>query len=51
MLALQQLERGYPPPGLIDCSGAAITKSGVASLIKANNSQIKLGQDYGVALA
>jgi ABC-type sugar transport system substrate-binding protein len=50
MLAFQQLERGYPAAGLIDCSGAAITRSGVASLIKANNSQIKLGQDYGVAL-
>ena len=50
MLAFQQLERGYPTSGLIDCSGAAITRSGVASFIKANNAQIKLGQDYGVAL-
>jgi ABC-type sugar transport system substrate-binding protein len=51
MLAFQQLNRGYPAAGLIDCSGAAVTKSGAASLIKANNLQIKLGQDYGVALA
>jgi ABC-type sugar transport system substrate-binding protein len=50
MLAFQQLERGYPASGLIDCSGAAITRSGVASFIKANNAQVKLGQDYGVAL-
>jgi ABC-type sugar transport system substrate-binding protein len=50
MLAFQQLERGYPASGLIDCSGAAITRSGVASLMKANSTQVKLGQDYGVAL-
>ncbi len=50
MLAYQQLERGYPASGLIDCSGAAITRSSVASFIRANNTQIKLGRDYGVAL-
>ncbi len=50
MLAWQAMERGYAVSGAIDCSGAAATKSTVGSLIRANNEQIKLGQDYGVAL-
>ena len=50
MLAFQQLERGPPRRSSIDCSGAAITRSSVASFIRANNTQIKLGRDYGVAL-
>jgi ABC-type sugar transport system substrate-binding protein len=50
MLAFQSLERGYPAAGLIDCSGAAITRSGVGALNAANNKQITLGKDYGVSL-
>jgi ABC-type sugar transport system substrate-binding protein len=51
MLAWQALERGYPPSGAIDCSGSAYTKSAAAGLVAANNEQIALGKDYGVALA
>jgi ABC-type sugar transport system substrate-binding protein len=51
MLAWQALERGYPPSGATDCSGSAYTKSAVKGLIAANNMQIALGKDYGVALA
>jgi ABC-type sugar transport system substrate-binding protein len=51
ILAWQALERGYPPSGATDCSGSAYTKSAAAGLIAANNQQIALGKDYGVALA
>ena len=51
ILAWQALERGYPPSGATDCSGSAYTKSAAAGLITANNQQIALGKDYGVALA
>lgn len=51
MLAWQALERGYPPSGAIDCSGSAYVKSDAGGLTAANNEQISLGKDYGVALA
>ena len=50
MIAWQVLERNFPVSGSFDASGAAITRSTVASAIEANNLQTALGKAYGVAL-